>query len=222
MSAALLILSTFSVQTAWAEAPQTPPALASEVSVVVDKVQDRYADVEVLEASFVQLTRSPYYGAAQQRGTVVMQRPSKMRWSFADSGKQFVTDGDTMWIYTPEAKQVLRFRDFSAQSSTANSLLQSLHKVGDLFDVQLLPSDLPGGHSLSMIPKDATAKTQVKSLVLHLDKTLLMNQLVITDPSDSVTHMTFSEVKLGGTVDSSTFSFEIPDGVEVIDTNPAG
>lgn len=219
MSAALLILTAVSPSTAWGA---EPASLSADVSGVVDRVQDRYADVEVMQASFVQVTKSPYYGEERQQGTVVLQRPSKMRWLFDDSGKQFVTDGDTMWIYTPAAKQVLRFKDFSAQSDTANSLLQSLHKVGELFEVELLASELEGGHTLSMVPKDATAKTQVKSLVLHLDSTLLMQKLVITDPSDSVTDMTFSGVQLGGTVPEGTFRFEIPDGVEVIDTNPAG
>ncbi|HHO53355.1 MAG TPA: outer membrane lipoprotein carrier protein LolA [Deltaproteobacteria bacterium] len=222
MSAALLVLTAVPVGVAWGAEPAPAVALGHDVAEIVDRVQQRYADVEVLQASFVQVTKSPYYGEEEQRGTVVMQRPSKMRWLFDDSGKQFVTDGDTMWIYTPAAKQVLRFRDFSAQSSTANSLLQSLHKVGDLFEVELLASEIEGGHTLSMVPKDAIAKTQVKSLVLSLDSALLMQELVITDPSDSVTDMTFSGVKLGGEVPEDTFRFEIPEGVEVIDTNPAG
>lgn len=228
MSALLLFLTCLVPSTARAEAPPSAPmsgaadaALAAEVQTVVAGVQSKYADVEVIRADFVQLSKSALYGDEEQKGNLVLQRPRKMRWQFA-VGKQFVTDGDTMWIYNPQDKQVLRFRDFSATSSTADQLLQSLHKVGELFDIQLLPTAVPGGHRLALTPKEEAARAQVKHVELQLDGDYMLKMLVITDAFDSITELTFNNVKLGGTVEAGTFRFVVPDGVEVIDSGAAG
>lgn len=216
MSSLLLCLAFAAPSTARAEAP---PAVQmdDQVAEVVSAVQRRYTGVDVIQAEFVQVSRSDLYGDEEQRGSLVLQRPRKMRWSFHGSGKQFVTDGSTMWIYNPQDKQVMRFRDFSAQASAADQLLQSLDKVGDLFDVQLLESS--SGHKLSLTPRDEATKAQVKKVVLGLDAEFTLQSLVITDAFANVTNLTFSGVKLGGTVEDSTFQFDIPAGVEVIDSN---
>ena len=215
MSALLLFLTCVAPSTtAWAEAPPSA-SMQDRVATVVAGIQKKYETIDVIRADFVQVTKSELYGDEEQKGSLVLQRPRKMRWSFA-VGKQFVTDGDTMWIYNPEEKQVLRFRDFSAQSSTADQLLQSLHKVGDLFEIELL--EAASGHKLALTPKEESAKAQVKQVVLSLDANYVLQHLVIVDAFDSVTELTFSNVKLGGSVDQATFRFTIPDGVEIIDS----
>ena len=216
MSGLLLCLAFATPSISWADAPPSVQ-LDDQVAAVVRAVQDRYAGVDVLRATFVQVTRSSLYGDEEQRGSVVLQRPRKMRWAFEGSGTQFVTDGSTMWIYNPADKQVLRYRDFSAQASTADQLLQSLHKLGELFEVELL--DATEGYKLALKPRDEAAKAQVKAVQLGLDADYSLKSLVITDAFEMVTELTFDNVKLGGTVDAATFQFEIPQGVEVIDSN---
>lgn len=216
MSSLLLCVTLAAPSTALAEAPPTAVQMDSEVASVVSAVQHRYADVNVIRAEFVQVSRL-LGEVEEQRGTVVLQRPRKMRWSFTSSGQQFVTDGDTMWIYNPEQKQVMRFKDFGGQSSAADQLLQSLGKVGELFDVKML--EAKSGYKLSLTPRDDSLKGKVKALTLGLDSEYTLTSLVITDAFDYVTDLTFSNVKLGGDVDAGTFRFDIPAGVEVIDSN---
>ncbi|MBX2800306.1 MAG: outer membrane lipoprotein carrier protein LolA [Myxococcales bacterium] len=204
-----------------AQAADTPHSLDADTAKVVASVQKKYATVEVLRANFVQVAVSDLYGREEQRGTLVLQRPGKMRWTFAGSGREFVTDGETMWIHNPEAKQVLRFQDFSAQASTVDSLLQSLHKVGELFEVASLPAEGSGAR-LSLVPKEESAKAQVKALELQLDAELVLRKLVITDAFGAVTDLSFTDVTLGGEIGADTFRFQIPPGVEVIDANGAG
>lgn len=205
---------------AHAEAPATPASAQTDATALVKRIQDRYRDVDTLQASFVQVTKSQLYGDEEQKGTVVLQRPSRMRWRFEGDGKQFVTDGTTMWIYNPADKQVIRYDDFGAQASAADSLLQSLHKVGELFEVKVLAAQ--AGHRLELVPKQEDAKTSVKNVVLQLDPELVVQQVVITDPFDSVTELSFSDVVLGAKVADDTFRFEVPEGVEVIDAGGAG
>lgn len=203
-----------------APAPAAPPAPApAAVDVataeLVARIRKTYAGVETLSASFVQVTESALYGREEQSGELVMQRPNRMRWDFAGSGKQYVLDGSTMWIHQPEQKQVLRFRNVQEQSMIANNLIMSLHRIDDDFDAKVLPAE--SGHRLQLLPKDPDLRATVKEIVLSLDDRLAMSGLRLVDPLDNVTDLTFRGTKLGPKVAEGTFTFTVPEGVEIID-----
>lgn len=196
--------------------PPTPSALTeAETATLVARIQKTYAPVDTLTASFVQVTESALYGRDEQVGEILLQRPNRMRWDFAGSGKQYVLDGKTLWIYQPAQKQVLRFSQIQEQSMIANNLLMSLHKVGDDFDPKALPAET--GYRLQLVPKDPTMRSQVKEIVLALDDKLALSGLRLVDPMDNVTNLTFRKTRLGAQVPEGTFTFQVPEGVEIID-----
>jgi outer membrane lipoprotein carrier protein len=191
-------------------------AWASDAAPVIEAVEARYTNVETLAAQFVQTTKSPVYGDETQKGTVTLKRPSKMRWTFADGSKEFITDGSTMWIYNREDKQVIRYKDFGSSASAADSVLQSLDKIDELFQVELVSGDATQGATLLLKPKEPG---QFKNIQLSLGEEMALQRVVITDPFDAVTDIQFEELKLGEKVEDTTFSFTVPDGVEVVDAS---
>ena len=197
------------------EAPATEaaPAASADAAAIVKQVEAKYAAVETMHASFVQTTKSELFGDEKQAGTVVIKRPTKMRWIFPDAGKQFITDGSTMWVYTEPDKQVIRFDDVAQQADAAQSLLQSLDKLDELFHVEAASPAIEGKHAFVLKPR---AEGQVKKIDLVLTTDLLVEHVVITDSFDSVTEMDFSDVKLGQDAPDALFGFVVPEGVEVI------
>ncbi len=194
-------------------------AFAADASVVIREVEAKYSSVKAIKASFVQVTRSSVYGDEEQAGNVVLKRPKKMRWDFTSGGKkQFVSDGNTMWVYTADANQVIRY-DNVGESSQADALLQSLDRLDEVFKVDLVDDQNAPGHVLSLQPKK---QGQVKGLRLELDGGLLMKRVVITDQYDNVTELRFSDVKLNAEVPDSAFNFKPPPGAEVITTGGKG
>ncbi|MEZ4235978.1 MAG: outer membrane lipoprotein carrier protein LolA [Myxococcota bacterium] len=139
-----------------------------------------------------------------------------MRWDF-DDGRRYVSDGKTLWIYNPAEKQVLKLRNFGEQAATANAVLESMHRLKELFDVQVVSSDPKVGHTLSLTAK-AGEEQQFKQLYLDLTPSLDLAKVRLTDAFDAVTTLTFTELTLGGTVQPDVFTFVVPDGVEVIDS----
>lgn len=182
---------------------------AVESTGVVAAVEAKYAAIEVIQASFTQTTRSALYGEETQTGDLVLKRPSKMRWNFTGDGKQFVTDGSTMWIYMPRDKQVLKYADFS--SSMADALLQ-LDRIGDLFEVTEQAAE--GAHVLELKPR---GEAQFKHVLLTLDEAYVVQRVQITDPYDSVTDLVFADVQLGAAVSDDLFQFTVPEGAQVIE-----
>lgn len=183
---------------------------------IIKAVEAKYATVETLSAGFTQTTKSELYGSAEQVGTMTIKRPAKMSWTFTADGKQFITDGATMWIYTPADKQVLQFDDVSQAAGSADSVLQSLDKISEMFEVQVL-EETEASKRLALKPKAADA--QVKRIELQLDKDLVVQNVTILDAFDTQTALAFKDMKLDAKVDDSVFAFQPPEGVEVIKGN---
>lgn len=188
----------------------------TDAGPIVDAVEAKYADVSTLTASFTQTTKSELYGSDQQAGTMTLQRPASMRWIFEGDGKQFVTDGKTMWIYNAADNQVLRYDDVTKSAASADSLLQSLDRISELFEITVL-ADNADEKRLSLKPKGKEAE-QIKSIELALTPELLVREVTIIDAFDTRTALAFKDVKLDAKVPEGTFTFEIPKGAEVIGT----
>lgn len=194
------------------------PAAAADATQLVQQVEAKYKDVSAIQAEFVQISRSEVFGDEKQSGQVVLKRPKKMRWIFRDGvHKEFVTDGKTMWIYTKEDNQVIKYNDIGSNTGQADQLLQSLDKLDEVFKVDLLES-ASGSHALDLQPK---TPGQVKKLQLELDKNLVVSKVVITDQFDNVTELRFTEVKLNVDVPDSQFTFQVPAGASVISADGA-
>lgn len=77
---------------------------------IVGKLQAEYRDHHALEAEFVQIIRYVDFDMEQRsHGTILLKKPARMRMVIAEPQEQMIiTDGDTLWIYTPANEQVLR------------------------------------------------------------------------------------------------------------------
>lgn len=186
---------------------------AAEPAEVIERVEKRYADVESITGTFTQTTVSEAYGSSTTQGSMALQRPAKMRWQFSD-GKQYVTDGSTMWIQNPAEKQVLKMTDIGNAASSADQLLQSLDKVSEIFTVEVL-EDTATRKRLKLTPKGTNEA--VKLIELALDGDLVLDEVTIVDAFDQRTSLDFEGVKLGAPLEAGTFQFTVPEGYEVLD-----
>ena len=209
------IFFSFAAGIAHAEQPGPAPT-DGEVRSVITAVESKYKDVDALTARFVQTTKSQVFGDEVQSGDLKVKRPSMMRWSFeGDGGKEFVTDGSTMWIHSKADNQVLKYEDMSAMKSQADSLLQSLDRIDELFVVQVVDDGDASVHTLALSPREGEA--QFKHLQLVLDSEYLIQGVRMTDPFDNVTELAFSQVDLAADLTEAAFSFTVPEGAVLVD-----
>lgn len=217
-AATLLTFTQLSLQSA---APMVPvvalvavsaPAHAQDAAAeLIKKVEAKYKAVTFMKAQVIQTTRSELFGAETLRGELVLKRPAMMRWSFGDQ-KLFITNGQKMWIYTAEDKQVIEYDDIASGRATAESLLTSMDKLTSMFHIKVLATS-EFGHVLELKPN---SDAQFKKVQLTLDKDLQVTSVVITDTFDNVTDLTFTGVQLNVTADDSLFTFKAPAGVSVV------
>jgi outer membrane lipoprotein carrier protein len=179
---------------------------------IVEGVRKKYTDVTSLKASFTQTTKSAVFGDETVSGDLVVKRPGMMRWAFGEE-KQFITNGQKMWIYTAADKQVIVYDDISSQRSAADSLLTSMDKLDEQFSIAVL-SSTDAAHSLELKPK--VADGQFKVVRLTLDGAFLPVRVEIVDSFDNVTELSFSNVVLNVSAPDSLFTFTAPAGVTVV------
>jgi outer membrane lipoprotein carrier protein len=201
------------------------PALGQEfgdlgtAAEVVQGVEQVYGRAECLQAEFTQVSRSAALGDEQrQRGKVVVKRPRKMRWEFTSPDKKlFVTDGQTMWIWSPADNQVIVYQDFSGGSTDVTGLLSDLSRIDEMFAVTMLPPAGPGqSYVLDLKPKNAQAGNFKQLQITFSRRRLLVERVVLTDTFDNLTDLTFTQVKLDAKVDDGAFTFAVPAGAQVI------
>ncbi len=117
-----------------------------------------------------------------------------------------------MWIYTAEEKQVIEYEDISGNRSTADSLLTSLDKLDEHFKIELLSAG-EAGYDMMLKPME---EGQFKQVQLTLDPELMVKKVIITDTFDNITELSFTNVELNAKTDDATFTFKIPEGVDVV------
>ncbi len=188
----------------------------SSLNHVVDKLQANYGRMKDYRAHFTQVTKIKAYPRPQKSsGEVFYKKPGKMRWNYDSPEKQeIVTDGKTVYMYTPALNQVMKagFAE-TGQSRVAEAFLSGMGNLKRDFNITTEKSG--EDYNVLLLPKDGT--DNFMSLKLTVDgKTFHVKRSEMTDIYENVTIVTFSALKVNGGLKNKLFDFKIPKGVDVV------
>jgi outer membrane lipoprotein carrier protein len=196
-------------------------APAQELDQVVAGVEATYGKVTDLRADFAQIATNKSLGQdIKAEGTVYLKKGGKMRWDYkSPSPQQIVSDGTSLWVYTPELNQVNKGNAPKALAGPAGSFLAGLGKVRDEFTVRFLnPAnkvDSAGRFVLDLTPKAPTPL--LTRLVLAVDpKDYIVRQAVLYDQLQNTVTMNFTKVTANAALSDSIFTFTPPAGAAVV------
>ena len=193
------------------------PARADVLRDALDRLQRRYDDTRTMEADFRQVVESKTLaGTLETKGKVAFEKPNRMRWDYDPPDAQtIVGDGDTLWIYQPDLKQVIKAPLGQAfQSSTPITFLAGLGKVERDFDATLARNE-PEQWVLTLTPKQKDAG--VGTLELGVRKSdASVAEARIVDAAGTTTRILISGERRNVTLASDLFHFAPPPGVDVV------
>ncbi len=196
-----------------AEAAPDGPENQTEL---VEELEKTYESVTSVKADFEQVQRS-VMGEVRQKGQVTIKRPMKARWEFlAPSASVMVTNGQTVWVYTPATQQVIETTNIG-KGDGVMQLLDDLGKLEELFDVTRFeqPGEGEGRRYLiELVPKKANNYKRI--VVEFTRKELKLHRVVVVDAMDGEIELTFSHVKYNEPMLDSEFEFEAPEDAQVI------
>jgi len=197
------------------------PAGAQELDQVIAGLEGAYGKMNDLRAEFSQVANNKSLGQdIKAEGTVYLKKGGKMRWDYkSPSPQQIVSDGTTLWVYTPELNQVNKGSAPKALAGPAGSFLAGLGRVRDEFTVRFLnPAnklDPSGRPVLDLTPKAPTPL--LTRLVLSVDpRDFIVRQAVLYDQLQNTVTMTFTKVQMNPGLADSQFVFTPPKGAAVV------
>jgi outer membrane lipoprotein carrier protein len=188
-------------------------------------VEATYGRVQDLRAEFTQTSHNKSLGQdIAAAGTVLLKKGGKMRWDYQrPAPQQIVSDGKTLWVYTPELNQVNKGEAPKALAGPAGSFLAGLGRIDEEFTVRFLDPaqklDPQGRPVLDLTPRRPTPL--LTRLVLTVDpRTWLVRQAVIHDQFQNTVTMQFSKMTVNPGLDDRLFAFTPPRGAAVVPLDP--
>jgi len=194
------------------------PAAAADAGLkdALARLQQRYESTRTLSADFRQSVESPTLASPlESRGTVAFEKPNRMRWDYAAPDPQLIVgDGETLWIYQPDEKQVIKAPLGEAfQARTPISFLAGLGRVERDFQASL-ERDEPARWVLRLVPRKDSG---IGTLVLVVRKAdAAVEEARITDPLGTTTRIAFANERRNVPLDAALFRFTPPPGVDVV------
>lgn len=183
---------------------------------VLEKVKKKYDSITDAQLKFSQTTHFELTNIEQNiTGTLLLKKTNKYR--VETENQTIVTDGVTVWSYSVANKQVL-VDHFKTDENliTPEKVLGGAPKE---FDATLLGKEEIGHtETLEFKLEPRNDQSMVKMMKLWVDNsTWLIRKAEILDMNGKKTEYLVTDVKVNTGLEDSRFTFQVPEGVEVVD-----
>ncbi len=183
---------------------------------IVKKVRENYEKLQSMQADFVQNYTWSLAGETQTlEGKILLKKGDRYR--VETKTQTIVTDGATVWTYSPEKQQVI----IDKLSKTAEDPLprELIVKYTRDFKAKFLGTDKSGKTDLFRIhftPRDENSFVSEVTAWIEKD-TWLAKKIEQHDINDNITVYELKNIQRDVVLAENLFTFKIPDGVEVVD-----
>jgi outer membrane lipoprotein carrier protein len=196
-------------------------ARAQALDEAIRGLEEAYGRMVDLRAEFSQ---SSFNKSLNQtipaQGAVSLKRGGRLRWEYSEPTKQeIVSDGKTLWVYTPSLNQVNVGPAPEALAGPAGSFLAGLGRLHEHFHVRFLnpaqPRDAEGNVVFDLTPKNRLPT--MSRLILAVEaKAWEVRKAVVYDQFENTVTMRFTKVTVNGGLPDRLFTFVPPPGVATV------
>jgi len=195
------------------------PTAAQDLTInqILDQMEQRYSgggfSADFLQESTIKAMQITDLA----QGKIFVKYPGMMRWEYETPEAQvIITDGHKLWVYRPEDNQVMTggapafFRD-----GTGASFLSDIKIVRRKFNISLASKKTDLLYELKLIPLEKSLAIADIRLKVTKQTFTVVNVATVNGYGDD-TRIEMINVKFNADLDNSLFSFEIPEGVDVL------
>ena len=202
-----------------------PPARRQEPTPaqVIDRASKAFSAAKTVRATFEQTLANPATGSeSKATGELVLQQPNRVSVRFTQpAGDRVVGDGTWLWVYLPSAapNQVVKLPAKGKGVTGVDVIGDLLTQPRSKYAVTSGGTATVGGratHVVTLTPK-TDGQPVDRARVWVDDADAAVRQIELTDANGLVRTLRMTSWTLDGTVPASTFKFEVPAGVRVVD-----
>ncbi len=188
------------------------------------RVQSRYEEIRDLSARFEQRTRPAAFGGQGApfvaRGRVTLAKPGRMRWAYeAPEPSLVVSDGKTVWVYDPAAREAQHLP--LGERFLSGAAIQFLIGRGNLLEEFSVSSPACGESPLRLVLVPKRDAPYERLEVRVEPRTGVVVETAVADLLGNVTHVVFEDMRTNQDPEPALFRFEPEPGVKVIELPPA-
>ena len=187
---------------------------ASAHAGAIDKLHRFLETTKTLRADFAQIVVAKNGKRPQQSvGVMMISRPGKFRWQIEKPYSQLlVGDGEKIWMYDPDLRQVTVKKMDAALGSTPAALLVGSNSLEKNFNLREL-GEREGLEWLEATPKSADSGFEKLQLGFSGDE---LKAMELFDNFGQTTSLAFTSVQLNPALPAAQFRFTPPAGADVI------
>jgi len=194
-----------------------PNASPLSLNELINKVEKHYS-VSGFTADFSQTSSIKAMEITDSAsGRAYFKRPGKMRWEYETPDRQIIiTDGKTLWVFRPEDNQVMIGKAPSFfKGGKGFSFLSDMKVIKQKFDMVLEKESKEGFFVLKLLPREKTY--DIAEIYLWISRNTFDVVRILTYNSyGDETRIILNNIQLKKELDDSLFSFEITEGIEVL------
>ncbi|MFP4572962.1 MAG: LolA family protein [Desulfobacterales bacterium] len=215
----LIVVSVFSTGPVMAQQPESNGSRQQETlsaEQLLERLEKRYSG-RSFTADFRQESTLEAMDIKDEAfGKTWFKHPGKMRWEYLEPENHvIVSDGETLWIYRPEDRQVLT-GDAVAYFGNGKgaSFLADFGVLKDLFEVSI---DERGQNSVRLKLKPRQTQQELSEVYLEINKQSMdIKQVESVNIYGDVTSIFFENQEFDPDMEDSRFEFRIPSGADVL------
>lgn len=196
----------------------TPVAAADsgqDGDAAFERLRQFLGSIQDLRADFRQEIVGPDQELVEQAaGTVVLSKPGRFRWDYREPYERvIVADGERVWLYEADLEQVTVRRLAAGLGDTPAALLTGNEEALARFDFVGV-REQGGIEWLDLAARSVEADFSTVALGFSGDE---LQRIEFVDRLGQRTRVFLSAIDRAPQLTDADFSFEIPDGVDVID-----
>ena len=202
-----------------------PPARRQEPTPaqVIDRASKAFSAAKTVRATFEQTLANPATGSeSKATGELVLQQPNRVSVRFTQpAGDRVVGDGTWLWVYLPSAapNQVVKLPAKGKGVTGVDVIGDLLTQPRSKYAVTSGGTATVGGratHVVTLTPK-TDGQPVDRARVWVDDADAAVRQIELTDANGLVRTLRMTSWTRNAPVPASTFKFEVPAGVRVVD-----
>lgn len=175
-------------------------------------LKEKLAKFSILNAEFSQRVSTPEGKILNDSlGTLAISRPGKFRWEVTSPEEELiVSDGQTMWMYSPFIEQVTLLNLSDAIQGTPFILLSGANESQWAnYEVTKMKNQFK--------VTDISGSVQDRTFIFEFNNSGNVSKFVVLEEQGQRSEFTLHHKKLAKAWNESFFEFSIPDGVEIDD-----
>ena len=183
---------------------------------LLKQVETRYNHAKTLQVVFEEQYTRPGQIRRVESGVLTLRKPGRMRWDYTQpKGKQFISDGKFLYLYTPETNQAekTKMRETEDMRAPLAFLLGKLNFQKEFRNIQ----GQPDGTGMRIVAEPKSENLPYSQVEFRVSSDGRIREVKVTAFDKSTLDFIFDQEKMDPPLSAGLFQFQLPAGAQLVE-----